>query len=116
MTISQATVIQVSGAMLSVAVGAIVWAVSLLYKDYSGKKDYRRAQILRWREAIHAGFEQLDFCDTVVFSEVRPHLSKMTLESIQGDKITVRIGRGGNLIKSLVLDDIANLEKKWGLI
>ena len=116
MTISQATVIQSSGAALSVTAGAIIWAVSLLYKDYKGKKDYRRTQILRWRDAIHSNFEQLEFCDTVVFSEVRPHLSRVTLDAIEGSKLTVRIGRGGNLIKSLVLDDIANLEKQWGLI
>jgi hypothetical protein len=30
-------------------------------------------------------------------------------------KITVRLGRGGNVIHSLVLDDIARLEKDWDL-
>ena len=101
---------------MTLILGLSVWVVSLIYSEVKAKKDYKRAQILRWRDAIHSNFEQLDFCDTVVFSEVRPHLSRAALDSIEGNKLTVRIGRGGNLIKSLVLDDIANLEKKWGLI
>ena len=101
---------------MTLILGLSVWVVSLIYSEVKAKKDYKRAQILRWRDAIHSNFEQLEFCDTVVFSEVRPHLSRATLDSIEGNKLTVRIGRGGNLIKSLVLDDIANLEKQWGII
>ena len=116
MTISKESVIQSLGVMLSVSIGALVWAFSLFIEEDRVKRDYRRSQILRWREAIHSNFDQLAFNDTVVFSELRPHLSKMTLETIQGDSLHVRVERGGNLVKSLVLDDISDLEKKWGLI
>jgi hypothetical protein len=47
---------------------------------------------------------------------MRPHLSKATRDAIEGDTITVRLGRGGNVIHSLVLDDIARLEKEWDLL
>jgi len=47
---------------------------------------------------------------------VPTHLHKQTLESIEGDSVTVRSGRGGNIIKGLVLDDIAGLEKTWRLL
>ena len=46
---------------------------------------------------------------------MRPHLSEMTLNAIEKEKLVVP-GRGGNTVKSLVLDDSARLEKEWNLI
>ena len=37
-------------------------------------------------------------------------------QRLRRGKITVRLGRGGNVIHSLVLDDIARLEKNWDLM
>lgn len=61
-------------------------------------------------------FEQVKFKDSTVYSEMRSYLSRDTLISIEGNEIVIRDGRGGNIVKSLVLDDIAKLEKKWNLI
>jgi hypothetical protein len=77
---------------------------------------YRQTQINRWREFMTTEFEQLSFSETTVYSELRPYLSKETRRSIEGNEIIIRDGRGGNVVKSLVLDDIAELEKKWKLL
>jgi hypothetical protein len=45
-----------------------------------------------------------------------PHLSQPVIESIEGTNTTIIIGRGGEVIKTLVLDDLARLEKKWKII
>ena len=52
----------------------------------------------------------------MMYSEMRPHLSEMTLNAIEKRSIDIRPGRGGNTVKSLVLDDSARLEKEWDLI
>jgi hypothetical protein len=76
----------------------------------------RRSKLRAWRGFIHAEFEQLSFCDTTVYSEMRPFLSKQTRSAIEGGAIAIRLGRGGNVIKSLILDDLSSLEKAWRLI
>lgn len=78
--------------------------------------EFRRSQIRRWREFMNTDFEQETFSETTVYSEIRPHLGAEALEAIEGNRIVIRDGRGGNVVKSLVLDDIATLEKKWELI
>lgn len=50
-----------------------------------------------------------------MYSEMRPHLSERTLNAIEKGWLVVP-GRGGNIVKSLVLDDSARLEKEWDLI
>ena len=80
------------------------------------KIEYKQRLIKRWREYIDSYFVQTEFNDTVMYSEMRPHLSERTLNAIEKREIRSRPGRGGNIVKSLVLDDIARLEKEWDLI
>ena len=102
----------VSGGIASLVAPWVNWRI----EQKREKLAYKRALIRRWREFLATDFDQLAFTGTAVYSEIRPHLSSSTRESIEGNKITVRLGRGGNLIHSLVLDDIARLEKEWDLV
>jgi hypothetical protein len=80
------------------------------------KMEFRRSQLQRWREFMNSEFDELTFNDSTYYSEMRPHLGRETLETIEGNTITFREGRGGNIVRSFVLDDLAELEKKWELI
>ena len=81
------------------------------------KHDNRKELIRRARKFIASSeWDQLEFGSTVTYSEIRPHLSKSTIDSIEGRTITIREGRGGNIIKSQVLDDLSDKEKEWGII
>lgn len=100
------------GGFLGFATARVKWSIErerLLLEE-------RRKRVRFWREYIHASFDQLSFHDTVVYSEIRSFLSAQAREAIEGGTITIRMGRGGNIIKSLILDDLAQLEKAWKLI
>lgn len=81
------------------------------------KHQYRKELIMRARDFIGSSkWDQCSFNDTVEYAEIRQFLSKETLDAIEGSTVRVRIGRGGNVIKSSVLDDLSKLEQEWGLI
>ncbi|MCC7254378.1 MAG: hypothetical protein IT467_00425 [Dokdonella sp.] len=77
----------------------------------------RRNKLKAWRGYLGAVYrDQQQFQDSVEFSEMRPHLSEKTRAAIEGRQITVRVGRGGDVVKGLILDDLAELERKWDLL
>ena len=108
------------GKIVSIVVGAIAGFVAARVKWSIEKEkllmEERRSKIRAWRQYIRGEFDQLTFHETVVYSEMRSHLSSDTRGTIEGGDIVIRLGRGGNVVQSLVLDDLAELEKKWGLI
>ena len=102
----------VSGAIASLVAPWVQWRIERKRE----KLAYKKEMIRRWREFLDRDFDETEFSGTAVYSEIRPHLSSETLQSIESDRITVRLGRGGDVIRSLVLDDITRLEKEWDLI
>jgi hypothetical protein len=80
------------------------------------RMEFRRTQLARWRKYMNELYNDLDFTNRAEYSEMRPHLSKETRAMTEGNQITIRDGRGGNVVKSAVLDDLAGLESKWHLI
>lgn len=77
----------------------------------------RKDLIQRTREFISSTeWNQLKFNNTVTYSEIRQHLTEGTRRSIEGGTITIQVGRGGDVIKSAILDDISKKEKEWGII
>jgi len=110
--------------VIAAIVGAVVGGLVTLLgqwihgriKQKREKLAYKRDMIRRWREFLDRNFDQTEFSGTAIYSELRPHLSTDTLQSIESNRIALRVGRGGNVIRSLVLDDIARLEKEWDLI
>ena len=101
-----------SGTIASLVAPWINWRI----EQHREKLAYRRAMIRRWRDFLATDFEQLEFGGSAIYSEMRPHLSKASRDAIEDATITVRMGRGGNIIHSLVLDDIARLGKDWNLV
>ncbi len=82
-----------------------------------GDNSERRNKLKAWRGYLGAVYrDQQQFQDSVEFSEMRPHLSEKTRAAIEGRQITVRVGRGGDVVKGLILDDLAELERKWDLL
>lgn len=116
--------IKVEGALIASLLGLLGGIIGSLVAPWVNwgiekrreKMKYRRDLVQKWRDAIEKDFDQLAFNDTALYASLRPHLSKDAIDAIEGDQITIRVGRGGNIIKSQVLDDIAKLEKKWDLI
>ncbi len=102
----------VSGAIASLVAPWVQWRIERKRE----KLAYKKEMIRRWREFLDRDFDETEFSGTAVYSEIRPHLSSETLQSIESDRITIRLGRGGDVIRSLVLDDITRLEKEWDLI
>jgi hypothetical protein len=95
-----------------------------LFKKYDEEKlldrQYKENMIRSWRQFLsrpdNSSSGEESFLGSVEYSEMRPFLSQETIDSLENSKITVRMGRGGPLLKSLILDDISRLERKWGLI
>lgn len=82
----------------------------------------RRAQINAWRAAIEA--EQYDYIDyrsrflsSTTYSTLRPHLPEDIRRKVEAPR-TYYVGaaRGGNVRKLLLLDEIARIERQWGLL
>jgi hypothetical protein len=81
------------------------------------KKISRKELIKRTREFLGSPeWDQSQFSGTITYSEIRPHLSEKIIELIEGGTINIQVDRGGNVIKSAVLDDIAKKEKEWEII
>jgi len=81
------------------------------------RQESRKKLIHKTREVLASPeWDQINFSSTVAYSEIRPHLSSSTISSIEGGEITIQMGRGGNVIKSAVLDDLAKKEKEWEII
>jgi hypothetical protein len=78
------------------------------------KMNYRRQLIKEWRQEID--FDVSSFENKALYSSLRPHLSKETIDAVEGNTITIRMGRKGDVIKALLLDDIARIEKEWDLV
>src|SRR5581483_9896050 len=104
----------VSGAIGSLVAPWVQWRIERKRE----KLAYKKEMIRRWRQFLDQkrDFDESELLDSAVYSEMRPHLSSRTVQSIECDKIDVRIGRGGYVIRSLILDDLSRLEEEWDLI
>jgi hypothetical protein len=104
----------VSGTIASLVAPWINWRI----EQKREKLAYKKEMIRRWRQFLDRkrDFDESELLDSAVYSEMRPHLSSRTVQSIESDTIDVQVGRGGYVIRSLILDDISRLEEEWDLI
>jgi hypothetical protein len=86
------------------------------------RENTRRQLIEETRNFIDTSYNQQSFSETLVYSKLRPHLSKSLREDIDstggsGREIVI-FGSlvGGDPIRQRILEEIAALEKKWKLI
>jgi hypothetical protein len=102
----------IAGALGSLIAPWVQWGI----EQRREKLKYRRNLVEKWRNYIENNFDKGKINDSVLYSELRPHLSKASRDAVEGSTLTIRSGRGGNVVKSLLLDDIKRIEKEWDLI
>jgi hypothetical protein len=105
----------VAGVVGSLFGPLVQWAV----EKRRGRMDYRKALIKQWRN----DFEVFDYDshrlgDSATYSSLRPHLRTAVRDAIEKPRTAYvpNEGRGGSVKKQMLLDEIARLEKKWGLV
>lgn len=114
--------------LLSGAVGSLI--APWIHWGIEKRKQRRETQAsLLNRARSFLGSETVtnkEFSNHQIYSQLKPHLSAQAVKAVEGeysDKgevISVVIGNsrvsGVNPFKNLILDELAALEKKWGLI
>lgn len=84
----------------------------------------RRTRISEWRNAVEelgAGFRDErrlhKFLSSSVYSAMRPHLLPDVVSKVERPR-TAYVGgsRGDDVLKYTLLDDIARIEREWGLV
>lgn len=105
----------VAGVVGSLFGPLVQWAV----EKRRGRMDYRKALIKQWRN----DFEVFDYDshrlgDSATYSSLRPHLRTAVRDAIEKPRTAYvpNEGRDGSVKKQMLLDEIARLEKKWGLV
>jgi hypothetical protein len=105
----------VTGIIASLIAPWVQWAV----EKRRSKLNYRQELIRKWRKEIEdlALGGKVMFGGTVTYSEIRPHLRKEVRDSLEQPR-TFRVpneARGDNADKAILLDEVARIEKEWGL-
>jgi hypothetical protein len=84
------------------------------------KAGERRKRIEEWRSAItnheFGGYPR--FASTVAYSQMKPHLRLKVVEMLEAPR-TLHVGteaRGDTAYRYTLLDEVARIEKEWGLI
>jgi hypothetical protein len=115
--------IMTSGPVISAVVGLIGVVVGSRVQwgieKRRSKLQYRREQLSSWRKAINSDFDQKGFSESEIYSMLKPYLSKQLvkdIESIRCQGTHFLSLTTGDPIRLRLLDEIARLEKKWGLI
>jgi hypothetical protein len=83
------------------------------------KADERRRCIEHWRSVIHDfDFHAENFADTDTYSQMKLDLRPEVIEMFEAQR-TIHVGneaRGDTAYKYTLLDEIARIERKWGLL
>lgn len=82
------------------------------------RAEYRRRQVKAWRDAI-LDFEVWNngFGSTPEYSSLRPHMHPEVVAKFEAPRtIYVGGGRGEDVRKHMLLDEITRIEKEWNLI
>lgn len=84
------------------------------------KAGERRKRIEEWRSAItnheFGGYPR--FASTVAYSQMKPHLRLKVVEMLEAPR-TLHVGneaRGDTAYRYTLLDEVARIEKEWGLV
>ena len=115
-------ILQTIGTPILTALDGMITGIIIARQKWNIRKlelqhKYRKDLIVRARAFLaSAKWDANSYSHTVEYSEIRPFLSGRTIASIEGDHLYLTPGRGGDIIKSPILDDLAKLEQKWELI
>lgn len=107
-------------------VGAIIGLISGLatpwVKSYFDRKTeliaYRTALIRSWRTEIDKEIElPLNFGDSSVYAALRAHMNILVIKQFEAPRtVYVSGGRGTNVRKQMLTDEISRIEKDWKLV
>jgi hypothetical protein len=93
----------------------VQWAV----EKRRGRMNYRKELIKQWRN----DFEEFEYDshrlgDSGTYSALRPHLRAEVRDAIEKPRTAYvpNEGRHGSVKQQMLLDEVARLEKKWGLV
>jgi hypothetical protein len=93
----------------------VQWAV----EKRRGRMNYRKDLIKQWRK----DFEEFEYDkhklgDSASYSALRPHLRASVRDTIEKPRTAYvpNEGRHGSVKQQMILDEVARLEKKWGLV
>lgn len=115
------TIIGLVSAGVGFASGLLVPWIKWDVEKRQRKCDYRKELISNWKTTLEATeFNtpegQSGFGSSPAYSSLRSHMNKEVIEKFEA-KYTVYIsgGRGDDVKKQMLLDEVSRLEKKWGL-
>lgn len=101
----------------------VIWANWGIEKERS-RIQARRALVTEWRDVIvpllegpqdlQEGIGKYPFMRTKQYSSLRQHLKKETVKELEGRAI--KISLGDNYLKRVILEEIARIERDWGLV
>jgi hypothetical protein len=80
------------------------------------RREERRAMLEAARRLISVLSDARSFRDTPEYSRLRPYLSDKLRGDFEGEAIVVVIGEARGNLAVWLLDEIAQLEKKWGIV
>jgi len=113
--------------VISIAIGLLglltLWVKWMIDKRREREK-YRREMIKKWRDAINSIDDSyfnnmgLPFGDMLWYSSLRLHMKTDIIDKLEKPRtfIVPSDGRQGFPKKQYLLDEIARIEKEWGLI
>ena len=105
----------VSGGIGSLIAPWVDWGVEKKRILLTARRDFLK----ECREQVHKALSREAFRDSHIYARLRPLLSPKTLKMIETETITIQTGgRGGgvNNYAPAILDDIARIEREWGLL
>jgi hypothetical protein len=112
-------IIALGGAIIGFVSGLLTPWVKWQIEKRQKRRENREALIKRWREAIESSpeIDRGKFGNTEAYSSLRFHMQKRVIQDFEAQRTTyVPGGRGQSVRKQMLLDEVARLEKKWGLV
>jgi hypothetical protein len=84
------------------------------------KYNYRVNLIKEWRTFIEQfDFANHNFGNTTIYASMRPHMREETIKKLEAKRTYYACsdtGRGADLFKQWLSDEVSAIERKWGLI
>lgn len=80
---------------------------------------YRRELIKQWRADIQTNYESFpQFSSSASYAAIRPHLTKEAVSKLEKPVFHSRaqLGRAGDPMRHLLLDEISRIEREWKLV
>ena len=81
-----------------------------------GSLEYKKKLIKQWRDGIERMKDDSGFGDEVWYSSLRPYMKKEVRQMLENERALITSGgRGPFPRKEYLLDEVARIEKEWGL-